>query len=150
MPGSGATRKSLYSFVTTTMLALCLVYIGGDWLLSPGRPQLTEVVLRVPISSNASIYGVKDDRGGATVAFSYRYYVYRTLGDDSEILSALEDASPFLITHDASVKVDSQGRAITVSVAGDVSDYHSRTLYRHANGSDYTVVDVFLNSQPEG
>ncbi|MDY0835625.1 MULTISPECIES: hypothetical protein [unclassified Pseudomonas] len=125
------------------------MYIGGDWLLSPGRPQLTEVVMRVPLGTDGAIYGVKDDRGGSTVPFSYRYYVYRTLEDDSEVLAALRDASPFLITRDASAKVDVQGRTITVSVAGDVSDYHSSTLYRHANGSDYTAVSVFLNSRPE-
>lgn len=149
MPGSGATRKSVYSVVTTILLALCLVYIGGEWLLSPGRPQLTEVVLRVPLGDDGAIYGVKDDRGGATVPFSYRYYVYRTLEADSEILAALRDASPFLVTRDASVKVDVQGRTIKVSVVGDVSDYHSSTLYRHANGSDYTAVSVFLNSGRE-
>lgn len=149
MPGSGTTRKSVYSVVTTILLACCLVYIGGDWLLSPGRPQLTEVVMRVPLGTDGAIYGVKDDRGGSTVPFSYRYYVYRTLEDDSEVLAALRDASPFLITRDAAAKVDVQGRTITVSVAGDVSDYHSSTLYRHANGSDYTAVSVFLNSRPE-
>lgn len=149
MPGSGTTKKSVYSVVTTILLACCLVYIGGDWLLSPDRPQLTEVVLRVPLGTDGAIYGVKDDRGGSTVPFSYRYYVYRTLEDDSEVLAALRDASPFLITRDAAAKVDVQGRTITVSVAGDVSDYHSSTLYRHANGSGYTAVSVFLNSRPE-
>lgn len=150
MPGSGTTRKSVYSVVTTILLALCLVYIVGEWLLSPGRPQLTEVVLRQPLGGDGAVYGVKDDRGGATVPFSYRYYVYRNLEDDSEILAALRDASPFLVTSDAAAKIGVQGTAITVSVAGEVSDYHSSTLYRHANGSDYTVVSVFLNSRPEG
>ncbi len=149
MPDSGTTKKSVYSVVTTMLLALCLVYIGGDWLLSPGRPQLTEIVLRVPLSSEASIYGVKDDRGGATVPFSYRYYVYRTLETDTEILSALEGANPFLITRDASAKVDVKGNTIKVLVAEDVSAYHSSTLYRHANGSDYTVVSVLLNNWPK-
>ncbi|UVH52986.1 hypothetical protein P0D91_31315 [Pseudomonas sp. CBSPBW29] len=149
MPGSGTTRKTVYSVVTTILLACCLVYIGGHWLLSPDRPQLTEVVLRVPLGTDGAIYGVKDDRGGATVPFSYRYYVYRALEDDSEVLAALRDASPFLIARDASAKVDVQGLTINVSVAGDVSDYHSSTLYRHANGSDYTAVSVFLNSRPE-
>lgn len=151
MPSSGTTSsRSLYSIVITILLALCLVYIGGGWLLAPGRPHLTEVVLRAPLDADASIYGVKDDRGGATVPFSYRYYVYRTLADDREILSALDDASPFLITRDASAKVDLQAHAIIVSVTGDVSDYHSSTLYRHANGRDFTAVSVFLNSRPEG
>ncbi|MBD8094925.1 hypothetical protein IFT48_33530 [Pseudomonas fluorescens] len=150
MPGSGSTRTSLYSMVTTTLLALCLLYIAADGLFSPGRPQLTEVVLQVSLNGEASIYAVKDDRGGATVPFNYRYYVYRTLGADAEVLSELENANPFLVTRDAAAKVDVQGRAVAVSVAGEVSDYHSSTLYRHANGSDYTQVNIFLNSRPEG
>lgn len=150
MPGLGSTKNSLYSVVTTFLLALCLLYIAADWLFSPSRPQLTEVVVRVPLNAEASLYGVKDDRGGATVPFSYRYYVYRTLETDREILSALESASPFLVTRDAAVKVNVQGSTVAVSVAGEVSDYHSSTLYRHANGSDYTVVNILLNSQPEG
>lgn len=149
MPGSGSTRTSLYSMVTTALLALCLLYIAADWLFSPRRPQLTEVVLQVPLNGEASLYGVKDDRGGATVPFSYRYYVYRTLGADREVLSALESATPFLISRDAAAKVDVQGSAVAVSVVGEVSDYHSSTLYRHANGSDYTVVNIFLSSRPE-
>lgn len=149
MPNSGITKSSLYSIVTTILLTLCLVYIAGGWLFSQDRPQLTEVVLRAPLNADASIYGVKDDRGGATVPFSYRYYVFRTLADDDEILSALEGASPFLIARDASARVDVQGGTIIVSVAGEVSDYHSNTLYRHANGSDYTALSVFLTSGPE-
>ncbi|KAE9658909.1 hypothetical protein IFR35_04935 [Pseudomonas fluorescens] len=148
MPGSGTTKRSLYSVVTTILLLLCLVYIGGSWLLSAGRPQLTEVVLRAPLNADASIYGVKDDRGGATVPFSYRYYVYRTLASDREVLSALKEATPFLITRDASAKVVTQGSEIIVSVTGEVSDYHSSTLYRHADGRDFTPVSVFLNSRP--
>ncbi|TFY93646.1 hypothetical protein DYL61_12795 [Pseudomonas nabeulensis] len=148
MPGSDTTKKSLYSIVTTILLTLCLAYIGGTWLLSPGHAQLSEVVLRVPISSGASIYGIKDDRGGATVPFSYRYYVYRNIDADNEILAALENTNPFLVTRDPSAKVDVSEQGITVAVTGDVSAYHSKTLYRHANGSDYTAVSVFLNSRP--
>lgn len=149
MPDSGTTKKSFYSVAVTLVLVLCLIYIGGGWLLSPGQPNLTEVVMRVPLNSDASIYGVRDDRGGATVPFSFRYYVYRTFETDGEILSALEGASPFLITRDPSAKVDVEGRTITIKVSGDVSDYHSSTLYRHANGRDYTPVSVFLHSRPE-
>lgn len=100
------------------------------------------------ISNDASIYGVKDDCGRATVPFSYRYYVYRTVETDSELLPALQNFNPFLMTRDAAAKVDVQGSIITASVTGEVYDYHSSTLYRHANGRDYTPVSMFLERRP--
>jgi hypothetical protein len=111
-------------------------------------PQLTEVVLRKPLSNGAFIYGVKDDRGGATVPFSYRYYVYRTLAADSDILAELKTATPFLVTRDDSITVDIQESTITVSVDKEVYAYHSDTLYRHAGGVDYTPVKIYLRSSP--
>lgn len=104
--------------------------------------------MRTPLTHDASIYGVKDDRGGATVPFSYRYYVYRSLAADSGILAELNAATPFLITRDESITVDIQGSTITVSVDKEVYDYHSSTLYRQANGTDYTAVNIYLRSGP--
>lgn len=59
------------------------------------NPVLTDVVLKLPLGENGFIYGVKDDRGGATVPFSYRYYVYRELTSNEQIASELKTAGPF-------------------------------------------------------
>ncbi|WP_260958787.1 hypothetical protein [Pseudomonas citri] len=148
MPNSGITKNPIYLVAIGGLLALALTYIGWLCFSPQNTPHLTEIVLRKPLSHDAFIYGVKDERGGATVPFSYRYYVYRTLTADSDILSELKTATPFLITRDDSIIVDIQERTITVSVNKEVYAYHSNTLYRHADGADYTPVSIYLRSSP--
>jgi len=144
MPGSGTTKKTGYTIVTTCLLAACLVYIGWTWLLSSSPPVLTEVVLKLPLGENGFIYGVKDDRGGATVPFSYRYYAYRELTSDEQIVSELKTAGPFLVTRDSAIKVDVQGTVINVSTNHEVYEYHSSTLFRHTDNTHYTPVTINL------
>ncbi len=148
MPNSETTKKPAYFVIICTSLALSLAYIGWLYLFPRNTPQLTEVILRAPLAQDAFIYGVKDERGGATVPFSYRYYVYRALAADSDILSELKTATPFLVTRDDSITVDIRDSTITVSVDKEVYDYHSNTLYRHANGIDYTPVNIYLRTAP--
>jgi len=148
MPNSETTKKTSYIVIICALLALSLAYIGWLGLFSRDVPHLTQVILRTPLTQDAFIYGVKDERGGATVPFSYRYYVYRALPADSDILSELKSASPFLVTRDDSIIVNIQDSAITVSVDKEVYDYHSNTLYRHANGIDYTPVNIYLRTAP--
>ncbi|WP_325919074.1 hypothetical protein [Pseudomonas frederiksbergensis] len=148
MPSSETTKKPAYLAVLCALLALALACISWLCFFPRNMPQLTEVVLRKPLSNGAFIYGVKDDRGGATVPFSYRYYVYRTLAADSDILAELKTATPFLVTRDDSITVDIQESTITVSVDKEVYAYHSDTLYRHAGGVDYTPVKIYLRSSP--
>ena len=144
MPGSGTTRKSAYTIVTSCLLAVCLAYIGWTWLMTASAPVLTDVVLKLPLGENGFIYGVKDDRGGATVPFSYRYYVYRKLTSDEQIVSELKTAGPFLVTRDPAIKVDIRGSIISVSTNQEVYEYHSSTLFRHTNSTDYTPVTINL------
>ena len=144
MPGSGTTKKTAYTIVTTCLLAVCLAYIGWTWLMSSRPPVLTDVVLKRPLGEHGFIYGIKDDRGGATVPFSYRYYVYRELPSDEQIASELKTAGPFLVTRDPAIKVDIQGSVIHVSTNQEVYEYHSSTLFRHTDNTHYTPVTINL------
>ncbi|MGN8345174.1 hypothetical protein ACLEJQ_16390 [Pseudomonas sp. SMV71] len=146
MPNSETTNRPSPLVVICVLLVLALAYVSWLCFFSRNTPQLTEVVLRTPLTHNAFIYGVKDDGGGATVPFSYRYYVYRSLTADSDILSELKTATPFLVTRDESITVDVQGETVTVVVDKEIYDYHSNTLYRHANGDEYTPVAIYLRS----
>lgn len=137
-------HKTAYTIVTSCLLAVCLVYIGWTWLMSSNTPVLTDVVLKLPLGENGFIYGVKDDRGGATVPFSYRYYAYRELTSDEQITSELKTAGPFLVTRDPAIKVNVQGSVINVSTNQEVYEYHSSTLFRHTNSTQYTPVTINL------
>ncbi|WP_347928800.1 hypothetical protein [Pseudomonas helvetica] len=144
MPASGTAKKTVYTIVTSCLLAVCLGYIGWTWLMSPSAPVLTDVVLKLPVGENGFVYGVKDDRGGATVPFSYRYYVYRELASDEQIASELKTAGPFLVTRDPAIKINVQGSVINVSTHQEVYEYHSNTLFRQTNSADYSPITINL------
>lgn len=120
--------KRLIPFLRNCLLVVCLIYIGGSWILSSGTPDLDEVVLKQSLGNGTSIYGARDGQGGATVGFSYRYYVHEDLGSDQEILTALVSAHPFLKTKEPDVQVSDEGGALHLIIQGKVYEYHSYAL----------------------
>ncbi|WP_338574523.1 hypothetical protein V6L78_05290 [Pseudomonas canadensis] len=118
----------LKSQLRNGLLVVCLIYIGASWFLSPGMPDLDEVVLKHSLGNGSSIYGARDGQGGATVGFSYRYYVHKDLGSDREILTALVSAHPFLKTKEPAVQVSLVDGLIHVTVRGEVYEYRSYPL----------------------
>ncbi|AZF66565.1 hypothetical protein ACU684_22540 [Pseudomonas sp. LF135] len=120
--------KRLIPFLRNCLLVVCLIYIGGSWILSSGTPDLDEVVLKHSLGNGTSIYGARDGQGGATVGFSYRYYVHEDLGSDQEILTALVSAHPFLKTKEPDVQVSDEGGALHLIIQGKVYEYHSYAL----------------------
>ncbi|MGU9827970.1 hypothetical protein [Pseudomonas sp. LF242] len=120
--------KRLIPFLRNCLLVVCLIYIGGSWILSSGTPDLDEVVLKHSLGNGTSIYGARDGQGGATVGFSYRYYVHEDLGSDQEILTALVSAHPFLKTREPDVQVSDEGGALHLIIQGKVYEYHSYAL----------------------
>ena len=110
------------------LLVVCLGYLGVGWLMSPGTPELDEVVLKHSLSNGNSLYGVRDSQGGATVGFSYRYYVHKDLDNDHEILTSLVSAHPFLKTKEPNVQVTQKDGVLHVIVRGEVYEYRSYPL----------------------
>lgn len=120
--------KGLLPVLRNCLLVACLIYIGGSWIMSSGTPDLDEVVLKHSLGNGSSIYGARDGQGGATVGFSYRYYVHKDLGSDREILTALVSAHPFLKTKAPDVQVTRQDGVIHLTVRGEVYEYRSYPL----------------------
>lgn len=120
--------KGLFPVLRNCLLVACLMYIGGNWIMSSGTPDLDEVVLKHSLGNGSSIYGARDGQGGATVGFSYRYYVYKDLGSDQEILTALMSAPPFLKTKEPGVQVTRVDGVIHLIVRGEVYEYRSYPL----------------------
>jgi hypothetical protein len=110
------------------LLVVCLGCLGVGWLMSPGTPDLDEVVLRYSLSNGTSIYGARDGQGGATVGFSYRYYVHKDLDNDQEILTALVSAHPFLKTKEPDVHVNRVDGVLHLTIHGEVYEYRSYPL----------------------
>lgn len=127
MPFRKATER-LMPVLRNCLLVVCLIYIGGSWILSPGTPDLDEVVLKHSLGNGMSIYGARDSQGGATVGFSYRYYVHKDLGSDQEILTTLMSKFPFLKTKEPGVQVTERDGVLHLSVSGRVYEYSSYSL----------------------
>ena len=62
MPFRKATKR-LIPVLRNCLLVICLLYIGGSWVLSPGTPDLDEVVLKHALGNGMSIYGARDGQG---------------------------------------------------------------------------------------
>ena len=133
-------RLSIYA-----LLAFSLLINGWTWLTSPNAPQLDKVILKYPFGDQGFVYGVSTNGGGATVGFSYRYYLDKGLPNDEQILSSLTDASPFLITKDPNVKIQSRGEELDVWVAGRIDQFRSQALVRRSR-DEYRVVNINLTS----
>ena len=120
--------EGLLPILRNCLLVGCLIYIAGSWILSSGAPDLDEVVLKYSLGNGSSIYGARDGQGGATVGFSYRYYVHRNLSDDQEILTTLVSAHPFLKTKEPNVQVSEHEGMLRLDIQGQVYEYNSYAL----------------------
>ncbi|NVZ72110.1 hypothetical protein [Pseudomonas costantinii] len=120
--------KALVPILRNCLLVVCLIYIGGSWIMSSGTPDLDEVVLKHSLGNGTSIYGARDNQGGATVGFSYRYYVHKDLGSDEAILTELVSAHPFLKTKEPGVQVTEEGGVLHLTIQGGVYEYSSYAL----------------------
>ena len=132
--------KPLIPVLSNCLLVICLIYIGGSWVLSPGTPDLDEVVLKHSLGNGTSIYGARDGQGGATVGYSYRYYVHKDLDNDHEILTSLVSAHPFLKTKEPDVQVIQKDGALHLIVRGEVYEYRSYPL----EGLEAVSIDMRL------
>lgn len=120
--------EGLVPILRNGLLVVCLIYIGGSWIMSSGTPDLDEVVLKYSLGNGSSIYGARDGQGGATVGFSYRYYVHEDLGNDQEILTTLASAHPFLKTKEPNVQVSEPEGVLRLDIQGEVYEYNSYAL----------------------
>ncbi|WP_017254811.1 hypothetical protein [Pseudomonas tolaasii] len=118
----------LKHILQNSLLVVCLIYIGSSWILSSGKPDLDEIVLKHSLGNGTSIYGARDSQGGATVGFSYRYYVHKDLASDQEILAALVSAYPFLKTKEPDVQATDENGGLHLVIRGEVYEYHSYAL----------------------
>lgn len=120
--------EGLIPILRNCLLVGCLIYIAGSWLISPGTPDLDAVVLKHSLGNGSSIYGARDGQGGATVGFSYRYYVHKNLSNDQEILTTLVSAHPFLKTKEPNVQVSEHEGVLRLDIQGRVYEYNSYAL----------------------
>jgi hypothetical protein len=121
-------NKSWAQTALNGLLVICVLYIGINWLTEPSEPALDKVVFTHPVGVGHSIYGVRDNRGGATVGFSYRYYISDKMDSDEEILKTLNTEIPFMVTKNPEVSVRRDDDGIIISTRGRVYEFSSYAL----------------------
>jgi hypothetical protein len=136
--------KSAIRFAAYTALATCLIHSAWTWLNQPGKPALDEVVLKYSLENGGVIYGVRDNRGGATTGMNYRFYAYRALSNDDDVRRILAEEHPFMITKTPEIGISGHDEKISVLVRDQVFSFSSRTLFKNADGLGFTPVNVDL------
>ncbi|WP_074752610.1 hypothetical protein [Pseudomonas abietaniphila] len=128
------------------LLLLCV--LQGGWILLSYKftADLSEIIRRYPVGDKAMVYVVVSDSGGATVPFTYHYFVHRAIEDDSLALESLRDnATAFLITRDHDAQTSVFGNQIKIAVKRQVFHFHNPAMVRLDD--DYLAVDVWLDAQ---
>lgn len=117
-----------------------LVYFGISWLGSPSPVNLDEVVFKQPLGNGSALYGARDNRGGATVGFAYRYYISKQVDSDEQALTLLNGTPPFLITKDPEVSAKIVDGALHLSIRGRIYEFSNYTLNSIKDSGDIKVI----------
>lgn len=133
-------------WVFRCLILLCVsqaVWISFSYKVTA---ELSEIIQRYPVGDKAMVYVVLSDSGGATVPFTYHYFVYRSIDDDSLALESLRDnATAFLVTRDHDAQTSVFGNQVKVSVRKQVFHFHNPAIVRLDD--DYLAIDVWLDAQ---
>jgi len=132
--------KRWFQGLCNLVLVGCLVYFGISWTSSPSAANLDEIVYKHPLGNGNSLYGARDNRGGATVGFSYRYYISKQTDTDEQALALLNEKPPFLITKDPEVSAKVVDGALHLSIRGRVYDFSNYTLNSIKDSGDIKVI----------
>ncbi|MES2870316.1 MAG: hypothetical protein V4749_12160 [Pseudomonadota bacterium] len=128
------------------LLLVCGLQAVWIYFDRPSAPVLSQVIARYPMGTQGMVYGVLSDAGGATVPFTYHYFLAAPMDDDQVVLDTLrKQGHSFLVTRDANARVVVLGYNVNVKVTGTVNSFHSSTLLRMADG--YVPVTVSLDAQ---
>lgn len=128
------------------LLLLCV--LQGGWILLNYKftADLSEIIQRYPVGDKAMVYVVVSDSGGATVPFTYHYFVHRRIEEDSLALESLRNnATAFLVTRDHDAQTSVFGNQVKIAVKRQVFHFHNPAMV--SLDDDYLAVDVWLDAQ---
>lgn len=132
--------KSWTQRICSILLAVCLIYLSASWLDSPSKANLDEIIFKKSLGNGNSIYGARDNRGGATVGFSYRYYISKEFNADERILTALKEITPFLTTKNPDVSAQIVDGTLHLSTRGRIYEFSSYALENVQGASAIKVI----------
>jgi len=122
--------------------------VQAFWILLSYKftAELSEIIQRYPVGDKAMVYVVLSDSGGATVPYTYHYFVHRPIEDDNLALASLrENATAFLVTRDHDAQTSVFGNQVKIAVKRQVFHFHNPATVRLDD--QYLAVDVWLDAQ---
>jgi hypothetical protein len=128
------------------LILICLAQ--AFWILIHYKftAELSEIIQRYPVGDRGTLYVVLSNSGGATVPFTYHYFIHRSIDDNGSALESLrEEGRAFLITRDHDAKTTVVNQRVEVVVREKILDFSSPAFFR-VDG-DYVAVDVWLDAQ---
>lgn len=131
------------------LVAGMLLLIAGQFLWifsSPPTPDLTRIVSSYPIGNRSVVYEVESDKGGATVAKTYLYFIGNDYPDETTALKALKGHSPFLVTRYSGAIIAVNGLKITARTYDHVYRYTSRSLLQEEGEIKPVTIDLTATS----
>lgn len=90
------------------------------------------------------VYVVITDAGGASVPFTYRYYLHDRMDDEQVLLQELARDSAFLVTRDGNAHVVVEGRRVKVMVRNSVYSFNSIAMSKEGE-----PVDIWLDARTD-
>jgi len=135
------------------LLLLCV--LQGGWILLSYKftADLSEVIQRYPVGDKAMVYVVVSDSGGATVPFTYHYFVHRPIEDDILALESLRNnATAFLVTRDHDAQTSVFGNQVKIAVRRQVFHFHNpaidstTTMWRSMSGWMRKLITKMMTS----
>lgn len=121
-------------FISVVLLVLSIAFFAGTYF----KPQLNldKQVLSVPLTDSVSLVGFRNNIGGATNSFTYRYYFLdKTIYPDAFAKRSAEPVRPFLVTSDAKPQYENVTETqVDLSVVGEAYQFSNRIWVRSQGG----------------
>ncbi|MEM6159654.1 hypothetical protein AAH446_03675 [Erwinia sp. P6884] len=134
--------KKRYVLLAILLLTVCFV----AYRLTNFSPVGQLVINKVKVTNLVNLY-ITEVNGGATTAFSYRFYLFDASKSDEAFSESLNGEShPFLITSDRNALKKVEDNTIYISVRGEVYSFYSSPGVEK-NGFIYSV-PIHLTAKP--
>ncbi|WP_320459482.1 hypothetical protein [Lelliottia sp. CFBP8978] len=118
------------------LLTIVLALMVGGFLLYQyyinGQPD-DSLAFKKQVSGDVWLYVTKYNGGGATVSDVYRYYLDGPIADDSQVMKAISERQPFLVSDTDSATVTGYASTVNIRLNGRVYSYTNSDVF-YVNG----------------
>ncbi|AKE04880.1 hypothetical protein XM57_19230 [Burkholderia cepacia] len=120
---------------------------GGWYLLSRPAQGRRELVVTKALRDDLYLYVVRDDSGGATIPFRFKYYFWNRHVDRDEVDAVVDRQAPFLTASSEAAQVSARGDDVAVAFRGRVYDFSNLAVFYI--GDSPRFVPLHLDAQPD-